>query len=172
MAERSKAGSGGHKPGQFNAFRYKPRKKVELTPVLEETAEAVPTTVSGAGMTSASLADLNSAKVKHVGHSLAGQRCQAPKGDGICGAVISARNPYKDIPICQPCAGRLRDQARESGQAPDLEKIWKKLVARRESAAKASELASRPSGVREVAPSSNAEGKPAISVAVAKEIAG
>ncbi|MBI5654103.1 hypothetical protein HZC53_00385 [Candidatus Uhrbacteria bacterium] len=172
MAGKSKGESGGRKTGQFNAFRYKTRKKGELPTLPVQPNEASPRTASGSGMTSTSLSDLNSSPIKFDRHKFAGKKCQAPKGDGICGAIISARNPHVNVPVCQPCAARLCDQARESGHAPDLEKIWKRLEARREAAQKTKQLSSRPSGVRETSTVPGSDEASGTTPSVAEKAAG
>lgn len=167
MAGKTKEDADGHKTGQFIGFRYKARKKGDLQ---AGPNEASPTTAGGAGMTSTSQTDAGSSPIKFNRHRFAGKRCQAPKGDGICGTIISARNPHTDIPVCQPCAARLCDQAREAGHAPDIEKIWRRLESKKFAAEKAAELAARASGVR--ATPAAAQGKSSASTVPAKEVAG
>ncbi len=82
-------------------------------------------------------------------HTYAGTPCQAPKGNGICGAIISALNPYANVPVCQPCAARLMDQAIESGRSPEIRKYWAWLM-RNQGKAAPKKLEDRPSGVRPV----------------------
>lgn len=118
-------------------------------------------------MAGSTLGDVGQTAQKIKGNKLAGQRCQAPKGDGICGAVISRHNPHA-VPICQPCAERLASEALRRGENPDLSKIWNRLEAKRRAKEKATELASRPSGVHETQIQSVAEaGEPPPEVSVA-----
>ena len=115
-----------------------------------ETVDVANTT--GGQLTAGStLGEISQTAQKREGNKLAGQRCQAPKGDGICGTVLSRHNPHS-IPICQPCAGRLAVESLHRGECPDIEKIWRRLETKRRAKEKTDEMASRPSGVHETVP--------------------
>ncbi len=157
------------KQGQFDLTRAKaftakkPDRGKDLPmPAEPQDIETVDVAnVTGGQLTAGStLGEVSETPQKHKGNKLAGQRCQAPKGDGVCGAVLSRYNP-RTVPVCQPCAGRLAEEAIRRGDSPDLEKIWRRIEAKRLSKEKSEELASRPSGVRETAstarPQSGAE---------------
>jgi len=103
-----------------------------------------------------SLGEVAETPQKRKGNKLAGQHCQAPKGNGVCGAVLSSHNPHS-VPVCQPCAGRLAVEALHRGDSPDLDKVWKAIEAKRRIKEKADEMAARTSGVRE-APSAPQSG--------------
>ncbi len=57
------------------------------------------------------------------------QYCQAPKGNGVCGAIISRYNPY-GASVCQPCAEALARLAIQHGRKPDVRRVlaWLKRV--------------------------------------------
>ena len=149
-----------HKLGNFILVKPRGRKKGRPMSPASDPREAVPTTPGGAGLSvGTSLGEVASDAVKRTGHKFAGMKCQAPKGQGICGATISAHNPNGKIPVCQPCAARLRDEARRRGESPDIEKVWKKIEAQRKKQT-LENLAARPSGVQEVATPSAAPAQP------------
>jgi hypothetical protein len=95
----------------------------------------------------ASLGDISDSVPKREVNKFAGQHCQAPKGDGICGAVLSRYNPHP-VPICQPCAERLSNASLHRGESPDLEEIWRRIVNKQDKA-RLEDMASRTSGVQE-----------------------
>jgi len=146
------------KQGQFEFTRFRMRKTppktsaaspvaAEPQPLDGDPQHFVPANVGVKDqLTGSSLAELAPDAHKRDPNKNAGHRCQAPKGNGICGSVISALNPYTNIPVCQPCAERLMHEAVRMGRDPDLGKYWRWLEGKRKSQAAQLE---RPSGVRE-----------------------
>lgn len=65
-------------------------------------------------------------KNKSGGNEFAGTRCQAPKNGAKCGAILSQYNPLK-VPICVPCATRLRQEEFRVGGSSDIDSIWKRI---------------------------------------------
>jgi hypothetical protein len=159
--KKSSGGQAEKAKGKFQRFAFKrPDKKPaekaqpEVPPPVAsppKTTQAVEVAYTCAGELSAgsSLAEMSQSPQKREASRFAGQRCQAPKEDGICGAYLSRHNP-NPIPVCQPCARRLAVDSLRRGESPDLEKIWSRILARRQAQAKAAGLAARPSGVRDV----------------------
>ena len=163
--KKSSGGQAEKPKGKFQRFAFKRPDKVTaekerqaMPPPVDPAPKAVQAvevayTCAGELSAGSSLAEMSTSPVKREASRFAGQRCQAPKDDGICGAYLSRHNPHP-IPVCQPCARRLAVESLRRGDSPELEKIWKRIEARRRAEEKSKELAARPSGVREAAPDS------------------
>lgn len=152
------------KQGQFDFRRpakaASGKKEVPAMPAEPKQIETVESANTSTDLfAGSSLGELAQVPVKRNVSPVAGQRCQAPKGDGICGAVLSRHNPHT-VPICQPCAERLAVEALRRGASPDIDKVWRHIQARRQAKAKAEGLADRTSGVREIVPDSRSRPLP------------
>jgi len=141
------------KQGQFTFTHFRQRGSAQVVP---EVLSAEPQSIIPPGvtvkqqLTGSSLGDMaQNAPPARRNNRHAGTRCQAPKGSGVCGTVISCRNPHT-IPVCQPCSERLRSEALSRGQDPDLDKIWKRIQARHR-VEEMKKLADRPSGMQPIA---------------------
>ena len=137
------------KQGWFDTAKKPDKSKDGPTPAEPHDIETInAANVKDSQLTAgASLGDISDSAPKREVNKFAGQHCQAPKGDGICGAVLSRYNPHS-VPICQPCAERLSNASLHRGESPDLEKIWQRIVNKRDKA-RLEDMASRPSGVQE-----------------------